>query len=305
MKYPPEGLLYDTAENQDAIAGRRGLELACMEGRTLEARAVRCDGNCNLYVELNGRLAVIPRGEAILDPARQKDVAVLSRVGRPVCFKVLCAPGGSEEEPRLLLSRRAAQEEAMEYFMTKLTPGEVIWCTVTRLESFGAFVDIGRGIPSFIGMENISVSRIRHPADRFRPGQLIPAVVTAIDRTVRRVFLSHKELLGTWEENAAFFTAGDTVEGIVRGIEPYGIFVELAPNLSGLAELREDLHEGQRVCVYIKSILPDKAKIKLSIIDVLPDCPIKRPIRYFFPGKRVTDWTYTGEISSCTDKSPT
>ena len=142
MKYPPEGLLYDTAENQDAIAGRRGLELACMEGRTLEARAVRCDGNCNLYVELNGRLAVIPRGEAILDPARQKDVAVLSRVGRPVCFKVLCAPGGSEEEPRLLLSRRAAQEEAMEYFMTKLTPGEVIWCTVTRLESFGAFVDI-------------------------------------------------------------------------------------------------------------------------------------------------------------------
>ena len=82
--------------------------------------------------------------------------------------------------------------------------------------NFGAFVDIGRGIPSFIGMENISVSRIRHPADRFRPGQLIPAVVTAIDRTIRRVFLSHKELLGTWEENAAFFVKNRTYQRQMR-----------------------------------------------------------------------------------------
>ncbi len=101
----------------------------------------------------------------------------------------------------------------MDYFMTKLSPGEILWCRVTRLECFGAFVDIGRGIPSFIGIENISVSRIRHPADRFRLGQLIPAVVTEIDRVLNRVSLSHKELLGTWEENAAFFNAGDTVEG--------------------------------------------------------------------------------------------
>ncbi len=153
--------------------------------------------------------------------------------------------------------------------------------------------DIGGGIPSFIGIENISVSRIQHPSDRFHVGQLIPAVVTGIDHTLRRISLSHKELLGTWEENAAFFNAGDTVEGIVRGIEPYGVFIELSPNLSGLAEPHDDLHEGQRVCVYIKSIIPEKTKIKLSIVDTLPDCPIRRPLRYFMPDRRIVDWEYT------------
>ena len=78
---------------------------------------------------------------------------------------------------------------------------------------------------------------------------------------LNRISLSHKELLGTWEENAAFFNAGDTVEGIVRGIEPYGVFVELTPNLSGLSEPRDGLREGERVCVYIKSIIPEKMKI--------------------------------------------
>lgn len=297
MRFPPEGLLYDTLENQEAIAGRRGLETACIEGRVLEARAVRCDGNCNLYVELCGHTVAIPRGEAVIDPARQKDVAILSRVGRPVCFKVLHVSNSHAEEPRFVLSRRAAQEEAMDYFMTKLSPGEILWCRVTRLECFGAFVDIGRGIPSFIGIENISVSRIRHPADRFRLGQLIPAVVTEIDRVLNRVSLSHKELLGNWEENAAFFNAGDTVEGIVRGLEPYGVFIELSPNLSGLAEPRADLHEGQRVCVYIKSIIPEKMKIKLSVVDVLPDCPIRRPLRYFMPGRRIVGWDYGNDTA--------
>ena len=179
--------------------------------------------------------------------------------------------------------------------MNRLNIGEIIWCRVSRLECFGAFVDIGRGIPSFIGIENISVSRIRHPAERFRIGQLIPAVVTEIDRTLKRVMLSHKELLGTWEENAAFFHSGDTVEGIVRGIEAYGVFIELAPNLSGLSDPHEGLREGQRVCVYIKSIIPEKMKIKLAVVDVLPDCPVRKPVRYFLPGRRITGWTYAPE----------
>ena len=77
------------------------------------------------------------------------------------------------------------------------------------------------------------MSRISHPSDRFRTGQDIYAVVTDVDQTLR-VSLSHKELLGTWEENAALFSSGETVSGIVRSVEHYGVFVELAPNLAGL-----------------------------------------------------------------------
>lgn len=79
--------------------------------------------------------------------------------------------------------------------------------------------------------------------------------------------MTHRELLGTWEENASRFAPTQTVSGIVRSIEPYGIFVELAPNLAGLAELREGVSVGDRCAVYIKSILPERMKIKLVIID--------------------------------------
>ena len=51
-----------------------------------------------------------------------------------------------------------------------------------------------------------------------------------------RIVLTLRELLGTWSENAACFAAGETVVGIVRSVEDYGVFIEIAPNLAGLAE---------------------------------------------------------------------
>lgn len=65
-----------------------------------------------------------------------------------------------------------------------------------------------------------------------------------------RICLSQRELLGTWEENASLFEQGETVAGIVRSVEDYGIFVELTPNLAGLAEFREGVRgrtEGRRI----------------------------------------------------------
>ena len=73
-----------------------------------------------------------------------------------------------------------------------------------------------------------------------------------------RVSLSHKELLGTWEENAALFSSGETVSGIVRSVEHYGVFVELAPNLAGLAEPKDGVKVGQQASVYIKNLIPDE-----------------------------------------------
>lgn len=60
-----------------------------------------------------------------------------------------------------------------------------------------------------------------------------------------RVALSHKELLGSWEENAALFSPGETVAGVIRSSESYGVFIELTPNLAGLAEPRDDVFPGQ------------------------------------------------------------
>ena len=163
---------------------------------------------------------------------------------------------------------------------------------MTHLERFGAFVDLGCGVTSLIPLENISVSRIPHPSARFRVNQDILAAVTAVDPVSCRFCLTHKELLGTWLENAAAFSPGDAVQGIVRSVRDYGLFIELTPNLSGLADYREDAAPGDRVSVYIKSIRPDTRKIKLQIIQNLGPAGEPAEPTYFITDGVVENWTY-------------
>ncbi len=291
-KYLPEGMLINTDTNKNYISGTAGLTRAAQEGAILEATAVMCDAAHNLIVDVGGIRGVIPRKEAALgiESGRVKDIAIISRVGKPVCFKVI-----GDRSGEYLLSRRAAQQEAHGYFMEELERGEVIKSIVTHIEPFGAFVDIGCGIVSLIGIENISVARISHPGQRFVTGQAINAVVTGKDRESGRINLSHRELLGTWQQNAAVFSTGQTAVGIVRGVEDYGVFVELRPNLSGLAERFEGVGPGDAVSVFIKSIRPDRMKIKLIIIDDLMrkgDRHIRKEDYYITSG-RLDSWVYS------------
>ncbi|MBQ0125468.1 MAG: 30S ribosomal protein S1, partial [Clostridiales bacterium] len=108
-----------------------------------------------------------------------------------------------------------------------------------------------------------------------------------------RIFVSHKELLGTWEENAANFEIGHTVAGIIRSVEPYGIFVELTPNLAGLAEYREGVSVGEKATVYIKNIIPDKMKVKLIIVDSESVCDEPHGISYYENGTHIKRWKYS------------
>ncbi len=267
-EYRPEGSILATPANREYLTCEAGLERAMNEGVILEGMAVRCDGDLRLTVELGCMRGVMDRADVAYQPGEEsvRDIAVITRVGKAICFKVV---GFFWESGRRVarLSRREAQRECYEAFLTGKEPGDILEAKVTHLESFGAFVDVGCGIVSLLSIDCISVSRISHPADRFRVGDRIRVVIKSLDREKGRIFVSHKELLGTWEENAALFAPGQTVAGIVRSIEPYGIFVELTPNLAGLAEYRPDIAVGQVAAVYIKNIIPERMKLKLVLID--------------------------------------
>ena len=185
------------------------------------------------------------------------------------------------------------QEQCRDAYINHLRPGDVIPAKVTHLAPFGCFVDIGCGVPSLIPIDAISVSRISHPSDRFHIGQEIRVVVKGFENG--RVLLSHKELLGTWEENAACFSAGETVAGIVRSVEDYGIFVELAPNLAGLAESCPRLRPGMETSVYIKSLIPEKMKIKLIVVDAFDGDFEPSPPEYFITKGHIDRWQYSPE----------
>lgn len=295
MNFQPEGKLLNTVANKSFLKSAATLKEAIIQNKTLEAKAVMCDSSHNLIVELPFGKGIIPRIEGAIgiDDGSTKDIALLSRVNKPVCFKPLCVETDSDGTPVAILSRKLAQQECLREYVRNLENGTVIPAKITHFESFGCFVDIGCGIPSLIPIDAISVSRISHPTDRFYNGQDILAVVKYIEGN--RVFLSHKELLGTWEENAENFHAGETVSGVVRSVESYGIFVELAPNMAGLAEPKENVSVGQSASVYIKAIIPDKMKVKLIIVDVFdaPDSPTA--IKYYIDSGRISKWKYSTE----------
>lgn len=270
LQYYPEGQLINNQENRDIISSLQGLERAALSGRILEARATLCDNNQNLIVDLCGIKGIIEREETSLgsySDGRIRDIAIITRVGKPVCFKVLRLSKDKNGEAVAYLSRRYAQEECLEHYLSRMNAGDIIDVRITHIEPFGCFCDIGCGVVSLLPIDCISISRISHPQDRYQTGQYIKAVIKNIDYESKKISLTHKELLGTWEENACKFMPGQTAAGIVRSVEQYGIFIELAPNLAGLAEHKEGVYEGQNAAVYIKNIIPERMKVKLVLID--------------------------------------
>ena len=303
-KYYPENYLIATQENKNILSSKAAIKEAFYSGRVLECRATVCDKDHNLHVDLGVMKGIIPRDEGAvgIDVGSVRDIAIISRVNKPVVCRIIDFKTDEKGEVYAVLSRKSVQQDCMREYISSLVPGCVIDATVTHMESFGVFADIGAGISALMPIDSISVSRIPHPSARFTPGQKIKAVVKSIDEN-GRITLSYKELLGTWEENAADFNAGETVPGIVRSVERYGIFVELRPNLAGLAEYVPGVVPGQHASVYIKNLIPERMKIKLIIVDSFDAEYPNEPVKYYNDRDFISHWTYSPE--SCDKKIET
>ena len=290
----PEGCLGSITEKGKVFTPTLLAEAQARQ-TVLEAVVTMCDAAHNLIVNLGCVKGVIPREEGAIgiSDGSTRDIALISRVGKPDCFVITALKTDENGKLYALLSRKRAQELCKNYIMTDRKIGDIIDARVTHLESFGAFCDIGCGNIALLPIDAISVSRISHPSDRFSVGESIRVIIKSIAED-GKITLSHKELLGTWEENAALFSAGQTVTGVVRSVEDYGVFVELTPNLAGLAEPREDVFIGQKASVYIKSIIREKMKIKLIIIDSF-DSSYSPEIKYFYTGDSLSEWDYSPE----------
>lgn len=290
--YYPEGMF--PRELQAQFMTREQLKNAYLNETILQAVAGSATANHDLNVSLGLVQGIIPREETAIGIAtgQVRDIAILSRVGKPICFKIISIEGLYDVRPRIILSRRDAQEEALNNLLYEVPTGTILPAVVTHLDRFGAFCDIGCGNVSLLSIEHISISRINHSRDRFTEGQEIFVAIDSKDLRLRRLNLTHRELLGTWQENADHFTVGETVVGTVRSIKDYGVFIELSPNLSGLAEYREDLLPGDRVSVYIKAIMPQRQKVKLIVIKTLPQDTSLPPLKYYITQGNIEDWSY-------------
>lgn len=159
-------------------------------------------------------------------------------------------------------------KEKNKRFYEQLHKGMIVKGRVKNIQPYGAFIELQKGIVGLLHIEDISVCRIRTPADVMKIGDVVVTKVKSYDKDTGRISLNYKDLLGTWEENVKDLEEKTVVKGIVRNREKFGVFIELKPNLVGLAEDKErTVSYGDVVEVYIKKISPETKKIKLVILD--------------------------------------
>lgn len=264
QRFMPEGW---NVGNLDVTEER--LKNAILTGEILQGKVSKCDSNYNLYVDLGDNVnGVIPREEVeavnVDETGFPKPNICTSKVNKFVQFKVK----DIDAKNNYILSRKEVGKAALEWITNDLKEGMVVKGIVKSMQPYGVFVEIGGGIVGLLHVEDISIARIKTPAERLKIGQKINVMIKCIDRKLERVILTYKELLGTWDDNIKDFEEGETVTGIARETEKSknGIFIELKPNLVGMAEYKEGIEYGQNVDVYIKKIIPDRKKIKLLIV---------------------------------------
>lgn len=241
---------------------------AWQNGKIMQAKVTKCDSSYNLHVNLGENIeGIIPRDEIeainVDNAGFPKPNICVSKINQYVQFKVK-----NITEKGVILSRKNVGREVIRWINSEVQVGDIVNGIIKNIRPYGVFVEIGGGIVGLLHIEDISIARIKNPEERFHIGQKIEVMIKSINRQLNRVELTYKELLGTWEDNIKEYEEGKTVTGIVRDTEKSknGIFVELKPNLVGLAEYKEDIPYGKPVNVYIKKIIPEKKKVKLVIV---------------------------------------
>ncbi len=161
-----------------------------------------------------------------------------SLVGKPIKVRILDA---DRKANKLIFSEKEAIKEGLAQRFEKLTVGDSVKGVVTGVVDFGVFVNVD-GIEGLIHISEISWERVNDPSDYVKVGQAVDAKIIAVDK--ERLSLSLKQLSDDpWLKEAEQFKKGDTIEGTVTRITPFGAFVQISPAVEALIHISE-LGEG-------------------------------------------------------------
>ena len=256
-------------ENKKIVLNEKTLQEIKDSQQVLDMYIENIDESLNMIGKVGKDIkAIIPRDEAssvVGDDGLVEEKFILNKKGKviPVCIKEILK---NEDGFELIMSKRILELKVRRWMYKYLKTGMKLKGVVVGLKDYAAFVDVGGGVTGILKLHDMSDSMLNNASDMFKVGQRIDVVVKKYDRDTGRIELTYKELLGTFEENVKNFKEGDIVEGIVRNRIKSGVFVELKPNVIGIAEHVNGIESNQKVLVSIKKINLEKKKIKLIII---------------------------------------
>jgi len=210
--------------------------------------------------------------------AKPEDVVA---VGQQVEVRILKI---DPESKKISLGLKQLQPEPWATVPGRFQAGQRVAGTVTRIQDFGAFVEIEPGIEGLIHISEMSWGKkVRHPSDVVKQGDRVDAVILGIKPEERRISLGLKQSLADpWSEVRQKFPENSQVEGPVTKLMNFGAFVQLAEGVEGLVHVSEivadkrinhpsdALRVGQVVKALVLAIDTDKRQIKLSMKQLVP-----------------------------------
>ncbi len=147
----------------------------------------------------------------------------------------------SRKDNKLIFSEKEAVKDDMQARFAKLKVGDAVQGVVTGVIDFGAFVNVD-GIEGLIHISEISWERVEDPRNYVKTGQNIEAKIIAIDKD--RLSLSLKQMTeDPWLQEVKAFKKGETIEGKVTRITPFGAFVQLSSAVEALVHVSEMSNE--------------------------------------------------------------
>ena len=255
------------------------LEQAFAHGIPVEG-VVTAENKGGFDVQIGGVRAFCPASQ--IDRRRGEAVEY---IGQRLHFRITEITAGGRN---VVVSRRQLLEDEAAVLATetwrRLHVGAVVRGTVTSIRNFGAFVDLG-GIEGLLHVSELGHARVGHASDVLTVGQEIEVQVVKLDPpgepgVRRQIGLSLRALApDPWQDARERFAVGATVRGVVRRLEPFGAFVEIAPGIDGLVHVsrmaldrrvshpRQVANPGDEVDVTILSVDPEKRRIALSMVE--------------------------------------
>lgn len=187
-----------------------------------------------------------------------------SFIGKKIKAKVITAEEGEE---KLIISEKETIKEDQEKAISKYKVGDTVEGKVSGVVDFGAFVEFDDGLEGLVHISELAWQRIDDPREVIRPGERVRAEIIDIDNS--KISLSMRKLItDPWKNVFDKYKVGQTVEGTVLKINPFGLFVELDPEIHGLAHISE---LAKRPIQSPNEVAKIGDKIKFKVISIEPD----------------------------------
>ena len=176
----------------------------------------------------------------------------------------------NSDTQRISLGMKQLQEDPWEAAKANFTVGNIVKGRVTNITDYGAFIELADGVEGLVHVSEISWTKKNvHPGKIVSTSQEVDVMVLDVDMEKRRISLGIKQCIANpWEDFAKSFKAGSEIEGEIRNITEFGLFVGLNEEIDGLVHLTDiswDVQGDEAIQSYKKG---DMVKAKVLEVDV-------------------------------------